>query len=115
MFFIILFIISLVAIFILYYGQEKGNRKKLLHSISKSCNIDSVKFEKKVYFVYFSLRKLTRKILSTSKRYFRKFSKFGKNILTSIKKKVRKKLFSEGQIDYPSNHISHIKDEITSN
>ncbi len=111
-FFISLFVISLVVIIILHYKIQKEKTKKLLHDFKKSCNINSVQFEKRlqIYFCFF--QRILKSILEKKDRVLNSIKKYQEKIIYSIKKKLRNKLFEQGQEETVSYHLSSIRDDI---
>ena len=110
MIFEILFLISLLGIIILALIYKKNNKsEKLLHSLCKSCNIDSVKFEKRLKLFISYIKKVIEKTNSFLKKIFRKVSIYKNNFLNYTKQGIRKKLFKKQKVEKVSEYISEIK------
>lgn len=108
MFFKITFLISLLAIIILWFSQEQKKRFQLLHSILKSCNIDSVRFEKKLVLFFFVIKRFKKKLLEKIKKIHTFFQSQSNSFLGKTKKSIRKKLFAPKQKENISEFISEM-------
>ena len=109
MLFITLFILSILALVILVTVLKKNESKKLLHYIEKSCNIDSVRFEKRSLYLFYFIRKQVRALLRQSEKLFYKLTHHKEKTLHTIKRSVRKKLFVQGHKQNVSEFISKLK------
>jgi len=109
MFFTIIFLISLTGLLIIFIILKKRTSKELLHYIKKSCNIDSIRFEKKVLFIVFYLKKLTLRIYSKIKRIVLLFFTYVRSLLSKTRAIIRKKLFSQKEHNKISEFISQLK------
>ncbi len=112
LFFISLFIISVLAIALLHYSVKKETTKKLLHDFQKSCKINSVQFEKDLKKYFLLVKENYQKIRYSKKRVQKKTQFLGKKVLSPLKKKVRNKLFEQGQEQSSSHHLTLIKEHI---
>ena len=109
MFFKILFLVSLIGIIFLYFRTSKKDLKKVLHGIRKSCNIDSIRFEKRFLFFVFFIKKQFLKIFSKIKLIFYNFINHKNIVIHKTKKNIRKKLFVSEQKEKVSEFISEMK------
>ncbi len=80
-----------------------------MHHIHKSCNIDSIRFEKRFIFIIFFLKKQIQIIFIHIKRIFLNLIYYKNNIIDKIKKYIRKHLFVSKQKENISEFISEMK------
>ena len=109
MIFQILFLISIVGIIILCFINKKNGTKKLLHYTLKSCNIDSIKFEKRFKLIVLIFNNNSKKTVSYLKRIFQLSINHKNNMINGVKKNIRKRLFSTERDEKVSEYISEIK------
>ena len=109
MLFEIIFLVSLISLTFLYLGNVKKLRKERLHSLRKSCIIDSVRFEKRFLFIVFFIKKQILGILSRIKKIFWGLHKHKEILLKKTKKNIRKKLLIREEEKEVSEFISEMK------
>lgn len=109
MLFIILLGIALIGILFFHYKTRKNENKKLLHRIKKSCNIDSVRFEKRLLFLSYFIKKSSISILHSGKLILTKIIYHKNKIVDILKKSIRKKLFEKQEKEKVSDFISEMK------
>jgi len=109
MIFIILFAISIVGIIFFVYLSKKNDSKNLLHNIKKSCNIDSVRFEKRLLFLRYFIKKNISLFLEKSKHTFYTLTHHKEKGIHIVKKTIRKKLFNQDDNTAVSEFISKLK------
>ncbi len=108
LFLTITFIISISSIFILYFISRK--KIKILHYIKESCNIDSVRFEKRLKFFILSISRTIKSIVEYIILIHENINKYKNRLLNLIKKIIRKKLFVNNKRENISEYISGIKE-----
>ena len=110
MIFEILFFISLLGLIILFLMEKKNKRgHELLHSIINSCNIDSIRFERRMELLRDFLNKIFYGLLIYAIRIFHTSIRHGELFIGRIKMYIRRKLFGKQKVEKVSEYISEIK------
>ena len=95
---------------ILSFIYKKNNQsEKLLHSICKSCNIDSVKFEKQMKQFASFLSNKRQKVYAYLTKILSQLIRLKNIFIQYLKKSIRKKLFKEQKVEKVSEYISEMK------
>lgn len=93
----------------LYIKTSKNRKEKVLHSIKKSCTINSIRFEKRFMFLVFFIKKQVSYTFRKIKQIFYTLINYGNILIHKIKKNIRKKLFVAKQKENVSEFISEMK------
>lgn len=106
---IVIFIISIVGLIFFTHLSRRNDSKNLLHNIKKSCNIDSVRFEKHLLFLKYFIKNNILKFLSKSKKTFYKLIHHKEKGIRVVKKTIRKKLYNQDNKTKVSEFMSKLK------
>ena len=106
----ILFIISVLGMGIILVRHRKHGHNNLLHYMKKSCNIDSIAFEKKLEKTSKKARGLIDVSKKSSQKIAKNVHKSTSYLVHSSKKKIRKTLFKTKHTGVVSDFISYLKD-----
>lgn len=110
--YILVFLISTGIFLFLFFIEKNKSKENTLHYIQKSCNIDSVRFEKQLTLLQHKVKKqisYLKKIITKIKQesYF-----LIEKLVKKIKLLIRKKLFQSKEKKQTSSFIEEIKNNI---
>lgn len=107
---LILLFLSILGIGVILVQERKHRDRILLHYLKKSCNIDSIVFEKNLRYT----KKMVYRFLIRLHMFFQttmiRIHTLGKAIVYSSKKKIRQTLFRTHKKGVVSDFISYMKD-----